>query len=512
MIDDPLGLIVQGIFLLAAGMYPVGFLFGACSECCDQCRNDSCADFTLDEAMSVQHPSTQKVFCGFEVEDNVLKLIGEQWADDAWGSDGYLPTKGCRVTGDGIEEGTVVTELSRLYDGEPEFGPVQGCCSKSVTYDVESLSGMGGNTPTKIGEETKTNIHISSEDDCTDDFAFLSAQQGGGFEQKAVGDTIPLPAVFVGGGFQNRQARITSIEDASWDECEQCYGATLLNQELLIRSLALNSNSVRRQVVSWPNFIGWTITLNKPPIGPVDCLTFCGSSGMCGPYINEAWGPYGGGPEGRRNCVRWMCRCYESTGKRSMMAQDMSRGCCTTTHKYRVCSDGVPEGSVLEGINSYIATESECQDAATFFENNSCEQYGIQTVSFESSWNPGFDCNADPIYSDEPAFPDPGDWYTVISSDVVGGPTTNNLDLSDALDAATENGRPLEHELFGSGYTYGDFASQPEGYKRCFVFAFVFYGDSNKVPPDRCRWIHDPRKTITSRDNHYTINICDRCQ
>ncbi len=34
MLDEPLGLIMQGILLLAAGMYPVGFLFGACSDCC----------------------------------------------------------------------------------------------------------------------------------------------------------------------------------------------------------------------------------------------------------------------------------------------------------------------------------------------------------------------------------------------------------------------------------------------------------------------------------------------
>ena len=34
MIDDPLSLIVAGIWLMAAGMYPLGFLFGACSPCC----------------------------------------------------------------------------------------------------------------------------------------------------------------------------------------------------------------------------------------------------------------------------------------------------------------------------------------------------------------------------------------------------------------------------------------------------------------------------------------------
>jgi hypothetical protein len=32
--DDPLFLLMQGVWLLAAGMYPLGFLFGACSACC----------------------------------------------------------------------------------------------------------------------------------------------------------------------------------------------------------------------------------------------------------------------------------------------------------------------------------------------------------------------------------------------------------------------------------------------------------------------------------------------
>jgi hypothetical protein len=37
MMDDPLLLLMQGIWLLAAGMYPLGFLFGSCSACCDPC-------------------------------------------------------------------------------------------------------------------------------------------------------------------------------------------------------------------------------------------------------------------------------------------------------------------------------------------------------------------------------------------------------------------------------------------------------------------------------------------
>jgi hypothetical protein len=44
MIDDPLSLLSLGIWLMAAGMWPVGFLFGACSACCQQqpltCQTD----------------------------------------------------------------------------------------------------------------------------------------------------------------------------------------------------------------------------------------------------------------------------------------------------------------------------------------------------------------------------------------------------------------------------------------------------------------------------------------
>jgi hypothetical protein len=46
MIDDPLALAVQMIAVLAAGMYPVGFLFGVCSDCCctDECSK--CTHYT----------------------------------------------------------------------------------------------------------------------------------------------------------------------------------------------------------------------------------------------------------------------------------------------------------------------------------------------------------------------------------------------------------------------------------------------------------------------------------
>jgi hypothetical protein len=42
--DDPLSLLMQGIWLLAAGMYPLGmgFLFGVCSACCQECEGGRC--------------------------------------------------------------------------------------------------------------------------------------------------------------------------------------------------------------------------------------------------------------------------------------------------------------------------------------------------------------------------------------------------------------------------------------------------------------------------------------
>jgi hypothetical protein len=42
MIDDPLSLLSLGIWLMAAGMWPVGFLFGACSACCNPCLGGFC--------------------------------------------------------------------------------------------------------------------------------------------------------------------------------------------------------------------------------------------------------------------------------------------------------------------------------------------------------------------------------------------------------------------------------------------------------------------------------------
>ena len=45
MIDDPLSLVLWSSWIMAAGMYPMGFLFGTCSACCQQCP-DECSKCT----------------------------------------------------------------------------------------------------------------------------------------------------------------------------------------------------------------------------------------------------------------------------------------------------------------------------------------------------------------------------------------------------------------------------------------------------------------------------------
>jgi hypothetical protein len=58
MIDDPLSLLSLGIWLMAAGMWPVGFLFGACSACCDEvsCECGPAGTDLADWCCSGTHP------------------------------------------------------------------------------------------------------------------------------------------------------------------------------------------------------------------------------------------------------------------------------------------------------------------------------------------------------------------------------------------------------------------------------------------------------------------------
>lgn len=52
MIEEPVHVLLQAVWLFAAGMYPLGFLFGACSACCDD--SDSCQSLiNLDGCLKV---------------------------------------------------------------------------------------------------------------------------------------------------------------------------------------------------------------------------------------------------------------------------------------------------------------------------------------------------------------------------------------------------------------------------------------------------------------------------
>lgn len=128
----------------------------------------------------------------------------------------------------------------------------------------------------------------------------------------------------------------------------------------------------------------------------------------------------------RRSCVRWICRCYESTGER---------------------------GAGNENV---------------------------------------------------------GEWYTVASTTVVGGPTTNGLDLSQELDSAelTCDSPAISLEDYVIQGELGAFTNQPEGTVGCVIYAFVFYG-----------WVIDCEEPHTGipdqhspRDDCYTIHPCNRCR
>lgn len=195
----------------------------------------------------------------------------------------------------------------------------------------------------------------------------------------------------------------------------------------------------------------YTYTFSPATTGAINsgCITVCGRSGLCstGQEITDAGcGALGPGASGsdecnndppdditgcsgagfrgwhrRRSCIRWVCRCYSSTGQRG------------------------------------------------------------QTTDVSL-------------------------WYEVVSTTVVGGPTTNDLDLGDALQTEPCDGRTVETWYIRNS-SFGDFTFQPAGTIACIVWAFTFYG-----------WVADCETPYTSiatphepRDDCFTISACKRC-
>jgi hypothetical protein len=299
MIDDPLSLLSLGIWLMAAGMWPVGFLFGTCSACC--CRTDTCDGFDLEEVYS-------RRTSGIEICNVSIGAGGTSFT-----SVDKRPNKGCKVSGTNIAPMTfIVAKTSGIFVpgigtvftytfSPPTTGEVSGCIS---------VCGRSGLCSTS---------RLPSDEGCG---AFGSGASG-------------------------------------FDECE-----------------------------------------NDPPALIQGC---------------DSW-------RRRRSCIRWLCRCYRSTGERALQNQDVS------------------------------------------------------------------------------------EWYEVVSTTVVGGPTTNDLDLENALVTAQCNGVSIE-EYYLSNTTLGDFLNQAENTVGCIVWAFTFFG-----------WTTDCETPFTeiptqheSRDDCYNISPCTRC-
>jgi hypothetical protein len=198
-----------------------------------------------------------------------------------------------------------------------------------------------------------------------------------------------------------------------------------------------------------------TITFSPAAISQVSgCLTFCGSGGLCvddanrfGLFGQNAVGGFVGDdpldqamsscsqnrPAKLNNCgdfdrtlscIRWVCRCYESTGERSLDNPDRSQ------------------------------------------------------------------------------------WYRVISTAVVGGPTTNGKNLGNELDDAVVNIDGEELSLQDLQLASSDITLGPDGFGGCLIWVFMFYGwkaacDYNVYGKF---FQHEPA------DDCFTITQCVRCR
>jgi len=405
VIDDPLSLVLWSSWLVAAGMYPIGFLFGACSDCCNVCNNFTCDGFDLEEAFGGERTTGRFTVCGVTLEDGHLLVPGQTRSGT-----GQNLSKGCRVYGDGIAPNSVITEVEEIQDPpkQPYVLEKQGCCE--IVYDRKNTSGgVWDGTVTRVTERVNR-----TEQACDAREAQLSSFQA--FQSNPGGFFTPIT--------QN------TIVSQSWTECVACAGG-------VIGPLTISGG---RQFPS--GLVTLRVTISSSPAGAVgNCLSFCGSGSICGvtspdeSYVNDAMFEI---ESRRRNCLRWVCRCYEGTGKRYLVDDETG----------------------------------------------------------------------------EPLFPNVSDWYTIASTTVVGGPTTNNRDLGTEL---TNAGgllglpEPFTYEQEWLFYTL-QWAGN-EGDLKCLIWTFVFYGTSSEPTPTCETGKIGVPKTVEITDEYYSIGRpCDRCQ
>ena len=130
MFDDPLSLVLWSSWLMAAGMYPVGFLFGTCSACCDQCP-EQCSKCT--------HYASNGFSCS-GLYDSVTALT---YAIDGYGSatinnPSSEPSSGCG-------DNSIAIPVEDLPAGENEYLSVNDtpCVSASSLSSVASVDACG---------------------------------------------------------------------------------------------------------------------------------------------------------------------------------------------------------------------------------------------------------------------------------------------------------------------------------------------------------------------------------
>jgi hypothetical protein len=196
----------------------------------------------------------------------------------------------------------------------------------------------------------------------------------------------------------------------------------------------------------------------------------------------------------------------------------VTRGCCSATFTYRECDftndpEGVPVGDEITETVSLTLTNEECEEVPASLGYLQCDG---ALVSVERNWTAGLDCNGETLFTEEPEFPDPADWYTVESTTEVGGPVVFGGTITEKLEAAEAAGEEydtLEQEtLFGPPFEW----EAEEGARLCLVYAFVFYGSSSEVASDTCRSLDSkdpeffPPKLVEPRDA-YQIYPCSRC-
>jgi hypothetical protein len=107
--DDPLFLLMQGIWLLAAGMYPLGFLFGSCSACCG-CGQCQCSHHLADEIVFGFGSANR-----FSLENPVLSVTTPSGTISEFPADATLYGSGSGISI--TTEDTVYTQWQlRLFD------------------------------------------------------------------------------------------------------------------------------------------------------------------------------------------------------------------------------------------------------------------------------------------------------------------------------------------------------------------------------------------------------------